>query len=158
MPRPDDSPLLVAYDGSEGAKAAIDAAARLGPGRPAIVLCVWESVAGAAPAGLLAIPGSVMTGGAKALDAEYAKEARSLAEEGAERLRELGVEASASVEQSHRNVWQTIVDQAESDDAAMVVVGSRGRSGVKTALLGSVSNGVVHHCARPVLVVRAAAE
>lgn len=37
---------------------------------------------------------------------------------------------------------------------AVVVVGSRGRSGIKSALLGSVSNAVINHAERPALVVR----
>ena len=43
---------------------------------------------------------------------------------------------------------------AESGDADLVVVGSHGRSGLKAALLGSVSRHVVDHAACPVVVVK----
>ena len=38
-----DGPSLIGYDGSEGARAAIVAAARLLPGRPALVVHAWSS-------------------------------------------------------------------------------------------------------------------
>jgi nucleotide-binding universal stress UspA family protein len=44
--------------------------------------------------------------------------------------------------------------QAESAKADLVVVGSRGRTGLKAALLGSVSEHVVGHVECPVVVVR----
>jgi nucleotide-binding universal stress UspA family protein len=44
----------------------------------------------------------------------------------------------------------------ESLDADMLVVGSRGRSGISAAILGSVSTGCVHHAACPVVVIPAA--
>jgi nucleotide-binding universal stress UspA family protein len=41
----------------------------------------------------------------------------------------------------------------ESLDADMLVVGSRGRSGVAAVILGSVSTACVHHASCPVVVV-----
>ena len=48
--------------------------------------------------------------------------------------------------------------EPESKAAAPVVVGSHGRSGLKAALLGSVSRHVVDHANCPVVVVKASAE
>src|SRR5215217_5084632 len=50
--------------------------------------------------------------------------------------------------------YAEIVYLAEELEAGMVVVGSRGEGGVRRALLGSVSDSVVHHAHCPVLVVR----
>jgi nucleotide-binding universal stress UspA family protein len=48
----------------------------------------------------------------------------------------------------------TIVEVADRHDAAAIVVGSRGSTGLQRALLGSVSSAVVHHADRPTLIVR----
>ena len=45
---------------------------------------------------------------------------------------------------------------ADRMNADLIVVGSRGLGGVTSALLGSVSKGLLKHANRPVLVVRAA--
>jgi hypothetical protein len=53
---------------------------------------------------------------------------------------------------------QAILRAADEHDVMSVVVGSRGRSGFRSALLGSVSNTVVQHPAKPVVVVHDPAE
>jgi nucleotide-binding universal stress UspA family protein len=54
------------------------------------------------------------------------------------------------------NPADEIVAFADSTDANLIVVGSRGRGAVASALLGSVSSDVLRESRRPVLVVRAA--
>jgi nucleotide-binding universal stress UspA family protein len=48
----------------------------------------------------------------------------------------------------------SLVSIVEAEDADVLVVGTRGRSGPERMLLGSVSDHVVHHARCPVLVVR----
>jgi nucleotide-binding universal stress UspA family protein len=52
-------------------------------------------------------------------------------------------------------VWTTILEIADRYDAATIVMGSRGLTGVRSmALLGSISSAVVHHTDRPTMIVR----
>lgn len=48
---------------------------------------------------------------------------------------------------------ERLADLADEEDAAMVVVGSRGRGAFKAAFLGSVSTSLIGVARRPVLVV-----
>ena len=70
------------------------------------------------------------------------REAGRAADEAADRARAAGADAEA------------IVAAAEEEHVDMVVVGSHGRDAVGRLLLGSVSEYVVRHSKRPVLVAR----
>jgi nucleotide-binding universal stress UspA family protein len=67
--------------------------------------------------------------------------------------------AGGDVAQAHLRVGgasEEIVALAEELGAGLIVMGNRGRGGVRRALMGSVSDSVVRHAHCPVLVVRAA--
>jgi nucleotide-binding universal stress UspA family protein len=77
----------------------------------------------------------------------------ALAEEGARAAQAAGVDAQPVAIEATGPVWKTIVDTADLHHAAAIVIGSRGLTGLRSMLLGSVSNAVVHHTERPTLVI-----
>jgi len=72
----------------------------------------------------------------------------------AEAAEEAGV--SFALERIAGQTVDTIVALADAKNADLIVLGSRGRNAVTSALLGSVSHGVLRHASRPVLVVKTA--
>lgn len=48
---------------------------------------------------------------------------------------------------------ETIIAEADRIDAATIVVGSHGHGALRKLLLGSVSQGIVRHSSRPVVIV-----
>ena len=143
-------PVLLAYDGSENARLAIAAAGELLGPRHVLVLHVWESWAAEAPG--LARASSSVRGMAAELDAIADEQSEGHTAEGVGLATEAGFEAQGLSERAAGPVWRSVIDAAERHDCAAIVAGSRGLTGV-SRVLGSVSNGVVHHSRRPVLVV-----
>ena len=147
------APVLLCYDGSEGAKRASATAARLFPSRPAIALHVWEPLT--AVASVPAVPGlgAVLREGLAEMDRIGVEESAKLAAEGAREAEEAGLQAQPLSEQREGRAWRAILAIARERDAAVVVVGRRGAGAVERALMGSTSNAVAHRADRPVLVV-----
>ena len=79
--------------------------------------------------------------------------AREVLEVEVEKVRSAG----GTVVQAHLmegRIAPEIVGLAEQIGAGLIVMGSRGRGGIRRALVGSVSDAVVRHAHCPVLVVR----
>lgn len=147
-----DGPLILCYDGSAGAREAIRHAGGLFAGRRALVVTVWQSVP---------IPGSLGMGGEAApmvniveLDQAAAEHGGRLADEGVRIAHGAGLLAEPLAVKATGAVWERIVEVAERHDAATIVMGSRGVTGLRAMFLGSVSNAIVHHADRPTLIVR----
>ena len=143
--------ILIAYDGSVDSQAAIDRAGELFTGQPATVVTVWEEFID-----VIARTG----GGAPMVDVDYDKldrssedEARRRAEEGSERAKRAGLEPQARTTVRENSVAETVLAQADDLGASVIVMGTRGLTGLKSLLLGSVSHGVLQRADRPVLVV-----
>jgi nucleotide-binding universal stress UspA family protein len=133
--------ILLATDGSEDAELAGLAAANLSvkAGAELHVVHAWQSV-----------PHPIV-------DAEYyEEEAARILEEQTERV----AAAGAAVSEAHLVMGSpvdAILDLGGEIGADLVVVGSRGHGTLGRLILGSVSEGVVHHATRPVLVLRGGA-
>ena len=164
-----EGPALLCYDGSESARRAIESAGELVGEGAAVVLTIWESVGSAVLRHGAPLPGELgrETRGVAEdvidqLDHNSAEDARATAAEGAEIATAAGFDArpdarralARAAERDVATTWHAILEAADELDARVIVLGSRGLSGVKSALLGSVSYGVVHHSRRPLLIVR----
>ncbi len=143
--------ILIAYDGSADAGAAIDRAGELLKGQPATVLTVWErfiDVAARAGAGVPMVDVDY-----ERLDRSSEDQARRQASEGVERAVRAGLNAQARTSVRENSIADTIMAQAADVGANVIVMGTRGLTGLKSLLLGSVSHHVLQHADRPVIVV-----
>jgi nucleotide-binding universal stress UspA family protein len=146
-------PLIIGYDGSSESRLAVSQAARLLSAREAIVETVWVAYMPVAGAGTAGAPVGVVIRAAEQVDREIALRARRTAEEGTRLAVAAGLEARPGPIQAVGTVWRTLIHSAREHRAPAVVVGSRGRSAMGAALLGSVSTGLVHHAPVPILIV-----
>lgn len=147
-PRPAAGPVVIAYDGSElSATGIVEAGRLLTRGRQALVVCVW-----------LPFDVGFVPVGEERFDAAQAPAVRAAAERtaaaGAVLADTVGFQ-SESIAIEAAPTWKGIVELAEERDASLIVLGSHGRSGFGSALLGSVAGAVAAHSRRTVLIAHA---
>jgi nucleotide-binding universal stress UspA family protein len=151
-------PAVVAYDGSDEARAAVEAAVELFAGRRLLVVSIWEPGLAQAMAPLRDPTGAgypISTPAeAAAIDEIQHEHAVRAAEEGAGVARNLGARAEPLSVADDLDVAETLAAIADDHDAAAIVVGSRGLGRVKSSLFGSTSRELLRRTHRPVLVVR----
>jgi len=145
--------LMVGYDGSVAAGTAIEDAAALFPLAHAWITYLW-----APPFASESLRHRLWTGRRNvnefvaAIEREGAAEATRLAGMGAALGRAAGWEAESLVEQSYGGDGLHLAELAEKLEPDLIVLGSRGLGGAR-AVLGSVSDMVVHYAPAPVLVM-----
>ena len=147
-----DAPLLLCYDGSTPAERGVAVARDLFRLRRAIVLHFWESWVAETPA-LAGVSRSVR-GMAAELDQIGSERSAEITERGVELAKGVGFDVTGLSERATGPGWTAVLEAADDHASAAIVIGSRGLDGISRAL-GSVSNAVVHHSRRPVLVVPA---
>lgn len=146
-----DGPALVCYDGSEGARAALEAMAETISAHDVIVACYWQPFAESTKR--FAIDLLELVQDPSGINQREEELARAIAEEGAKHARSLGLAATGQAVRIDSPIDEAILAHAESIDAAAIVLGSRSRRTVRSLILGDVANEVVQRATRPVFVV-----
>jgi nucleotide-binding universal stress UspA family protein len=150
-PDPDIRPVLIGYDGSDFAKAAIEeAAGQLAAGREAIVLTVRQPLEAISFLGFGGMDPD--QGAIDEVTASNERGAEAVASEGAGLALDAGLSARPAVK-TGVPAWLCIVEAAEELDAGLIVIGSHGRSGLSYVLLGSVATSVAQHSKRSVMII-----
>jgi nucleotide-binding universal stress UspA family protein len=139
--------ILIAADGSEGGRRAVDVGVDLARATEAAVTFLYVTHA---PRPIVGDPYYQ-----RAVTAEL-QQARQVVADALE------VAAAADVQGDYEilegSPAETILELARARDVDVIVVGSRGLGPVAGTLLGSVSGAIVHGADRPVLVTKAHAK
>ena len=141
--------ILVGEDGSKSAAAAVDLLRRspVFHGGSVRVLSVDDDKARWSPWLRGAVPQESDSAGA--VQAHAAREA--LAKATASTLRGAGMQVEALVQDG--GAAHKLVEAAAAWDADLIVIGSRGQSGLERLLVGSVARAVLYHASCSVLIV-----
>lgn len=149
---------LIAYDGSEQSRSAIEYAAQFLSLEHAYILTVWEPIHRQA-ARAAGMSGMMQHDWSQEGDHEATEDDPAYAEavrictEGVELARQNGFDTEPFLVESATAIWSAIVDAAEELQVDLIVTGTRALSGWKSILQSSVSDSIIKHAGRPVLIV-----
>jgi nucleotide-binding universal stress UspA family protein len=140
--------LLVPLDGSEFSFRAAKYAIKIAKMSKAELVCVHSVVN--LPYNEHATAGVVIT--------RYIDESKKQAEKWYDEVKTMasknGVKVTSETILDVLSVADSIINYAEKRNVDIIIIGTKGRTGLKRFILGSVANGVIAHAKCPVLVVR----
>ncbi|WP_036746368.1 universal stress protein [Paenibacillus sp. UNC451MF] len=139
--------ILLAYDGSETAKNALEQAMEMKILLPDSIL----EIVHVAQLNNIVVGDAFITSSAAVQD-ELHDAAEAVLDEARQRIAYLGLATTTLLEGGAPA--QMILDYAEANLFDLIIVGSRGLGTFKELLLGSVSYEIVQHAQIPVLVVK----
>lgn len=139
--------IMIATDGSESVKKAVDTAVEVARLNGAKLYAVYVVTSGGYTFGH---PRDI--GWEKAMTEHLSAEGK----EATAYVETVGKAANVEVESVllEGSPAQEIVDFADKNDIGLIVMGTLGRTGIQKFLLGSVAQNVVRHSRKAVLVVR----
>lgn len=143
--------IILGYDGSPCAQAALDAAVELASGCPDSKIVIVHGAAVNLAAGAGPMTAELLLEGAADVRSRAEAGMKPLMDEAAARVAAAGVAVETRVE------WKTasaaLMDVAEELGANMIVVGTYGAGALRGVLLGSTPYKLLHRSEIPVLVV-----
>lgn len=143
------SRILVAVDGSESSMDAADYAIDMAKMYNAQLTTLTVSHISISSYGLAGLPDSI-----KQTKEKDALESQQWFDKLNQRAKQNDVQLKTELIDSQMSVDGTIAEYAESHEIDLIILGTRGRSGFKKLLLGSVASGVVNYATCPVMVVK----
>ncbi len=143
--------LILGYDGSPCAMAALDAAVDVAVGHPdsRIVMVHGTAMNLAADGSPMAI--EILPDGDTDIRARTKTVVKAMFDEAIARVTASGVTVETRIEWKAASV--ALMDVAKELDASMIVVGTQGVGAIRGMLLGSTAYKLLHHSKIPVLVV-----
>ncbi|KZM69693.1 universal stress protein [Nocardia terpenica] len=146
--------MLIAYDGSENAKRAVEYAGRFLSATRAVVLTAWEPMVRQAArlSGMSGVMQPEWLPDEELEDIAFV-DAKQINAEGVRLAKLSGLNAEARTAECTSTIWNAIVDVADELDVDIIVAGTRGATGIRALMHSSVAEAVLKHCHRPILLV-----
>lgn len=151
--------ILVPIDGSEHSSRALDVAVQIAKefhGKLSLIHVYSVSVAPVIvpePSAMTPPSALLMSSVETSKVAEAAREVGNrILSDSASKAEAQKVEVEMLLKEGH--TVQEIIKTAKEGDFGLIVIGARGLSHIRVLLLGSTTDGVIHHASCPVLVVK----
>ncbi|MDA0183116.1 universal stress protein [Solirubrobacter phytolaccae] len=146
--------LLIAYDGSSSAKAALTFASALFPAAEAVVAHVHAPPPSPESGALarIALPDEMVREGIERMRIEAQAAGQKAVDEGVELATAAGLDARPELAFAV-TPWRELRAQAEAHKVDVIVSGTHGASPFERVMIGSTAASLLHHAERPLLVV-----
>jgi nucleotide-binding universal stress UspA family protein len=144
------STILVGIDGSESSIDAADYAIEMAKKDGAQIIALTVNRIPLSSYGLATPQEEVK----QSKDNEEMQEFKEWLDKISQNAKQNRVQLKKEIINSQMSVEAAIVECAESEGVDLIVVGTRGNSGIKNMLLGSIASGVVKYATCPVMVVK----
>jgi nucleotide-binding universal stress UspA family protein len=145
-----DSKILVAIDGSQSSMEAAEYAIEMAKKDGAKIIALTVNRIALSSYGLATPEGEIKSPKEK----EIILESKTRLDILGQNATQNNVELKTELINSQMSIDGAIVEYAESEDVDLIIMGTRGRSGFKKLLLGSVASAVVTYSPCPVMIVK----